>query len=118
MGYDLNQSVWRRGWSDTKYLWASWKFRIFELVVSGIAMYGLTLRGVLEWPLNLVVIPFGMFCVLLVATASAPVKQRNEARARVAVLEEEQTPKIDAVPITGKCSSYENNGNTAWAELK
>ncbi len=36
--------------------------------------------GVFQWYWGLVVVLFGMFCVWLGATASAPVRQRNEAR--------------------------------------
>ena len=74
MEYPINQSAWRRGWNDTRTVWTSWQFFFLDAVV------GVVIGGVFEWYWGLVVVAFGMFCVWLGATVSAPVKQRNEAR--------------------------------------
>lgn len=108
----LRESLWRRGWNDTKTIWTSWPFYILDAVVAAV------IGGVFEWYWGLCIIIFGMFCVWLVTTVSAPVKQRNEARKRVIRLEEERIPHIELQPTTGKKASYEQGNKTAWAELK
>lgn len=70
-----NDSLWRRGWQDTKAMWTSWQFFVLNAVVA------VVIGGVFEWYWGLGVILFGMLCVWMGATAMAPVRQRNEARA-------------------------------------
>ncbi len=74
MEYPLNQSAWRRGWNDTKTTWTSWQFYVLDAVVA------VVIGGLFQWYWGLVIVAFGMFCVWLGATASAPIRQRNEAR--------------------------------------
>ncbi len=81
MEHSFSQSAWRRGWSDTKAVWTSWPFYVLDAVVA--VMIG----GLFLWYWGLFVVLFGMFCVWLGATASAPVRQRNEAREKVIALE-------------------------------
>lgn len=72
--FDINQTVWKRGWSDTKKIWTSWQFYILDAVVAAI------IGGLLGWYWGLFLVLFGMLCVWLGATLSAPIRQRNEAR--------------------------------------
>ena len=74
MEYPLNQSAWRRGWNDTKAIWTSWQFYVLSAVVAVGA------GGVFEWYWGLGVVLIGMLCAWIGATASAPIRQRNEAR--------------------------------------
>lgn len=74
MEYPLNQRAWRRGWNDTKTVWTSWQFYILDAVVA------VVIGGLFEWYWGLAFILLSMFFVWLGATASAPIKQRNEAR--------------------------------------
>jgi len=53
------------------------------------AVVAVVIGGVFGWYWGLAIILFSMFCVWLGATASAPVKQRNEARQRIKELETE-----------------------------
>jgi hypothetical protein len=97
MDYPINQSAWRRGWNDTKKVWTSWIFFVLDAVVA------VVIGGVSEWYWGLVVVVFGMLCAWMVETASAPIKQRNEARKRIEELEAEfEKPKLFDVlcPIT------------------
>ena len=73
--YPLDQSAWRRGWNDTKTVWASWQFYILDAVVA------VVIGGVFGWYWGLVVVLFGMFCVWMGASVRVPYKQRDEARA-------------------------------------
>ena len=72
--YPLNQTVWRRGWNDTKAVWTSWQFVVLDAVVTVVIV------GVFGWYWGLAAIVFGMTCAWMGMTASAPVRQRNEAR--------------------------------------
>jgi len=70
----LTEGAWRRGWRDTKTAWKSLPFVILDAV--GCVVVG----SVFAWYWGLGLFLFAMFCVLIRATASAPVRQRNEAR--------------------------------------
>lgn len=74
MGHPLNESAWRRGWQDTKTAWKSLPFILLDAVGCVVVA---SIFGV-YWGLGLFV--FAMLCAWVGATASAPVKQRNEAR--------------------------------------
>lgn len=87
--HPLSESVWRRGWQDTKAVWKSWQFYVFD------ALGGVIVGGVFEWYWGLALVVFGMICVWMGATARAPVKQRNEARQKIKELEGElKKPKL------------------------
>lgn len=81
--HSLSESIWRRGWQDTKTAWTSWQFFVLDAVVA------VVIGGVFAWYWGLVLVIFGMLCVWLGATASAPIKQRNEARAEIARMVDE-----------------------------
>lgn len=72
--HPLRESLWRRGWNDTKTIWKSWPFYILDAVVAA------AIGGVFGWYWGLAIVTFGMICVWIIATARAPVKQRDEAR--------------------------------------
>lgn len=74
MGYPLTESAWKRGWNDTKTIWTNWQFFVLDAVVA------VVIGGVFRWYWGLAAVLFGMFCVWIGSTASAPVRQRNEAR--------------------------------------
>lgn len=74
MEYPIDESVWRRGWSDTKKAWKNWKFYVFNLLAGGL------IGGFFEWYWGLAVVGFGVVCVWMAATGSAPIRQRNEVR--------------------------------------
>ncbi len=67
------ESAWRRGWSDTKTAWKSLPFVILDAVVC------VVVGSIFGWYWGLGLFVFAMFCVWIGATASAPVRQRNEA---------------------------------------
>lgn len=67
------ESVWRRGWSDTKTAWKSLPFVILDAVVC------VVVGSIWGWYWGLGLFVFAMLCVWIGATASAPVRQRNEA---------------------------------------
>jgi hypothetical protein len=89
MDYPLEQSAWRRGWNDTKTAWKSLPFIILDSVVCA------AIGSIFEWYWGLALFIVAMFCVWIGATASAPIRQRNEVRN---VLLDMQRPK----PITNK----------------
>lgn len=72
--HPLRESLWRRGWNDTKAIWTGWQFYIWE--VGGAAVIG----GIFGWYWGRVVAILGMVGVWMVTTARASVKQRDEAR--------------------------------------
>lgn len=77
MGGELSESAFARGWRDAKIGWTDWRFWTAEVTLGGAA-------GSFHWALGIaVVLGLGLF-VWLCATLGAPVRQRNEARARVA----------------------------------
>ncbi len=89
MEHPLTESVWRRGWQGT---WAGWKNPLFGLFdVLGSSVVG----AIFGWYWGVGLFLFVMFAVWVGATASAPVKQRNEARA---TLLKKRKPK----PISNK----------------
>lgn len=113
MEQPLDQSLWRRGWNDTKTIWMSWPFYIFNPVVA------IVIGGLFEWYWTLCIILFGMFCVWLKATISAPIKQRNEVRNRVRELLKGTVPTITVNPVTGKRQPVWGRAeHLMWAELK
>lgn len=83
MEYPITQSAWRRGWNGTKTAWKSLPFIILDTVVC------VVIGAVFEWYWGLGLFIFAMLCAWIGATASAPVRQRNEARKHVKHLESE-----------------------------
>jgi len=83
----LNESVWRRGWDDTKAAWTNWSFAIISLVVSIV----LFLIGffVLEWYWGVGFAIIAVFGTWGYEMLTAPYKQRNEARKQVTILKTE-----------------------------
>ncbi len=85
----LNESLWRRGWQDTKRGWKSVWFIVLEAVLAPL------LALFVEWWWGIVAVIGGMLCIWIGATTSAPIKQRNQARAKVVELEDElKKPKL------------------------
>src|SRR3989338_2637955 len=90
----LSQSAWRRGWNDTKTGWTSLQFLVLDVVVFAV------IAGIAGWVWGLAFGVFAMLCVWIWATASAPRKQRNEAKQRIGELEDElKTPKLFDVKL-------------------
>jgi hypothetical protein len=80
------ESAWCRGWSDTKKAWTSWQFLLLNLLGGGLVS-GLSQFFLQQWFWGVVVAIAGLLVVLVGATVSAPVKQRNEARKQVEELQ-------------------------------
>ncbi|MDP2719217.1 MAG: hypothetical protein Q8P44_05210 [Dehalococcoidia bacterium] len=93
--HPFDDAIWRRGWNDTKSVWTSWQFFVLDAVVA------VVIGGVFQWYWGLSLILFSMFCVWLGATGSAPIKQRNEARKRIAELEVEKEKRKAVHMIIG-----------------
>ena len=90
---DTTESVWARGWRDIKKgLHSPW-FWIAEVFVAGAV--GVAIN---PW-LGLLAVAAGVFILWIGATAGAPFRQRNEARQRVAELEDERKPKVRLTAI-------------------
>jgi len=89
--HPLKESLWRRGWNDTKNIWTSWPFYILDAVVA------VVIGGVFGWYWGLAIVIFGTICVWMGATARAPVKQRDEARELV---EQQRKPSDSEVADT------------------
>ena len=81
-GEGLGESAWRRGWHDTKRGWKSWPFLLWEVVVSPVAgvVAGVFNDPVIGTVVGVALVLIGLVSVWAGATASAPFKQRNEAR--------------------------------------
>lgn len=104
--HPLDESLWRRGWRDTKVGWTSWQFVILDVVGGGVV--GL----VFEWGWGLGLILFGVFCVWVCATARAPIKQRDEARR---LIPQSATKRL-IVQYDGKI--YETGDGCRWLRLR
>ena len=89
--HPLRESLWRRGWNDTKAIWTSWPFYILDAVVA------VVIGGVFGWYWGLAIVIFGTICVWMGATARASVKQRDEARELV---EQQRKPSDSEVADT------------------
>jgi len=89
MEHPLNESAWCRGWQATKSTWTDWRFLAFEAVMAPL------LGFFVEWWWSIVLVAGGMLCIWIGATASAPVKQRNEARQRIKEIESEKPKMLD-----------------------
>ena len=74
MQQPINESAWKRGWNDTKIIWTSWVFVILNVVCCGFIVAFVNRY----WGIGLFI--FAMLCVLVIKTALAPIKQRNEYR--------------------------------------
>ncbi|MDY7018535.1 MAG: hypothetical protein SU899_00435 [Chloroflexota bacterium] len=113
MEYPLNQSSWRRGWNDTKTIWKSWYFCLFDLLLGGV------IWQVFHWYFGLIAVLSVIFCVWVYALALAPIRQRNEARSEFQELQNERIPRISVRPAEGKReSNYERTEHIMWAELQ
>jgi len=87
MEHPIDESAWRRGWNDTKTAWKSLLFIILDAVVC------VLVGSIFEWYWGLGLFVFAMLCAWIGATASAPVRQRNEAREQVRKLKESRELK-------------------------
>lgn len=108
----INEGMWKRGWSDAVSIWKSWPFIILDAVVC------VVLTAIFGWYWGLALIVFALLCAWLFAMANAPIKQRNEARAKVNGLEKEKEACIEVNPLSCKPAAYERGTKTAWAALK
>ena len=75
------EGLWRRGGRDTLHIWASPLFYVLDAVV------GVVVIGIFGWYWGLGIALFSMLCAWIVATAAAPIKQRNEASDEIKKLE-------------------------------
>lgn len=71
---ELEETAWRRGWEDSKRGWTDWRFVVADMVALPLLAYFVSL------PVALGVAALSLFTVWIGATASAPIRQRNEAR--------------------------------------
>ena len=91
MDVDITESVWRRGWEDSKRGWTDWRFVVADMVALPLLAFFVSV------PVALVVAALSLFTVWVGATASAPFRQRNEARDKVFDLLATRDRKIEAV---------------------
>lgn len=71
---DITESAWRRGWNDSKRGWTKWYFVLADMIaVPSLAFF--VSPGIAVGAAAL-----SLFAVWVGATASAPLRQRNEAR--------------------------------------
>jgi len=71
---ELSESIWVRGWADTKHGIGTWQFWVLEVFGGGsLAIFADPLVGLAFVAGTVVALWIG-------ATAAAPIKQRNEAR--------------------------------------
>lgn len=87
-----SESVWRRGWNDTKAAWTNWPFVIISVVVSIV----LFLIGffVLAWYWGVAFAVVAVLGTWVYEMLSAPYKQRNETRKQVTALQNEGKLKL------------------------
>ncbi len=78
MGVDITETMWRRGWEDAKRGWTDWRFVVADMVALPLLAYFVSL------PVALGMAALSLFAVWVGATASAPIRQRNEARLALA----------------------------------
>jgi len=111
MEYPFDQSARRRGWNDTKVAWKSLPFIILDAV--GCVVVG----AIFVWWWGVILFVFAMICVLIGATATAPFKQRNEARKRLSSLQTTlgQVGFIEA--CMNEATEYRNELKRLEAEL-
>jgi len=109
----VTESVWSRGWRDTKSTWLSYPFFILDAIVC-VIVGELTM-----WYWGLAVIAFGMICVWLRATARVPIVQRNEVRAKIKELQHSEANSVNVKHATGKREhDWERTEHLMWAELQ
>lgn len=77
------ESAWRRGWKDAKRGWTDWRFVIADMVALPL------LAVFVSFPIAIGVAALSLSAVWVGATASAPVRQRNEARQALALSQQE-----------------------------
>jgi hypothetical protein len=111
MDKPLDESAWRRGWEDTKKAWKSIPFIILDAVVC------VVVGSVFEWYWGLGLFLFAMLCTWIGATASAPIKQRNENRASLIDLKRKLTDagyieafRFDAIELRDKLRYWKAQG--------
>jgi len=109
--HSTDESLWRRSWQDAKAVWTSWPFIVLDAGICGVV------GGVFTWYWGVGLFFFAMFCVWIVATASAPIKQRNEARLQARKLEQERVPHISVEPYGGRRTWEWEHEHLMWAEL-
>lgn len=86
---DLSESIWARGWSDTKRGLKSWQFLALEVIGGGV-------MGFFVNPIAAIVFLVGVAIALWIGvTVSAPVRQRDEARQYSHFLKEMLNAKVD-----------------------
>ena len=127
MGLPTRESSWHRSWRDTKHGWSDWRFLLLGAIVAplaGFAVGNLTSDTSLGFLTTLGIVISGLVFVWIWATVRAPYRQRDEARAQVATvldengrLTEERIPKISAEACTGVNTSG-IGAHLMWAELK
>lgn len=110
MGTDLRETVWRRGWEDAKRAWTDWRFVLADMVALPVLAIFVSVQ------VAVVVAALSLFAVWVGATASAPLRQRNEAR-RLAgsALKENGTQQLIRVTSNqGSNMRPTNQGTTVW----
>lgn len=92
MADSFSESAWKRGWNDAKAAWTNWPFVIVSVLVS-IALFLLGLFF-LAWYWGVGLAVLAVLGVWAYEIVSSPYKQRNEARKKVAALQNEEKLKL------------------------
>lgn len=89
---NISESIWSRGWRDTKKGFHTIWFWLAEFIGGGLVSY------LINPLVGIIVVILGFFILWIGATAGAPFRQRNEARATVEDLTSRSlivTPRIE-----------------------
>lgn len=89
------ESVWSRGWNDAKAGWLDWRFVVLDAI-------GIPVIAVLTDVWVPLTVAFASFILVWIgATASAPIRQRNEVwEALAARLDIQETLKEASILLT------------------
>jgi len=82
----LDESIWRRGWNDTKVRWHQWQFLLLQAALApsiGLVTGWVTAAPGIGAAAGMLVVVLGLMSVWIGATVLAPLKQRNEARQQI-----------------------------------
>ncbi len=95
------ESAWARGWSDAKRRLADWRFWAAEVLGGGLVGMVANFAIALVFVIGLAV------AIWVVATVSAPIRQRNEARSQLKKEREERVPRLVIEFASGPPCEYQ-----------
>lgn len=125
----LNQSSPRRAWIDTTESFHKiWFFWSVEVIAFGVFVFlgnvatpegaGAVVSAAYPVVGGVIGAIVGLGIIYLICLIKAPYKQRDEARNRVYVLEDERTPRMKVLPIAGRRQYEHEHEHLMWAELQ